>query len=110
MTDKKHPPRRESGTPPREGNCSTSSPIEGGFRGVCLYFFCSIFYPFLYFQDRCSYREIVFEKKKNFAEKTIPLHYPPFKEEEKRNDGKLRKIALNNQSFLYALKPSATSS
>ena len=34
------PPRKRH--PSTEGNCSTSSPIEGGFRGVCLSIFCFI--------------------------------------------------------------------
>jgi hypothetical protein len=42
-----------NGTPPRRG-IAIYSPIEGGFRGVCLSRFFFAFYPYLYFQDRPS--------------------------------------------------------
>ena len=53
MTDERHPPRRESGTPPRRG-IAIYSPIEGGFRGVCLsQFFLFIFiHSLIYRIDR----------------------------------------------------------
>jgi SAM-dependent methyltransferase len=40
-----------NGTPPRRG-IAIYSPIEGGFRGVCLSRFFFAFYPYLYFQER----------------------------------------------------------
>ena len=39
MNDKRHPPPAKR-HPSTEGNCSNYSPIEGGFRGVCLSLFC----------------------------------------------------------------------
>ena len=48
--------------PSKEWNCWIHSPIEGGFRGVCLYLFCLFtFYQFLYFQDRNLYLNSIFD-------------------------------------------------
>jgi hypothetical protein len=51
MTNKKHSPRRESGTPPRRGIVKFIPPLRGDSGGVYLTFLI-IFHSFWYFQDK----------------------------------------------------------
>ena len=70
IKNQKHPPPAKR-HPSTEGNCSIHSPIEGGFRGVCLSLFCFItFYLLIYFQDRNFYY-IIKEEKEELITETI---------------------------------------